>query len=137
MVITVTDLQETIPLNHSQIRKQVKKILKKIRKKIRKISICFVAKEKIKKLNKKFFNSSHLTDVLSFDNSFSKQTSWEIVICTDAAIQNAEIFKTSVDFELKLYLVHGILHLSGFDDKTLKKRKIMQKREAEILKILN
>ncbi len=139
MVITVTNLQSKLSINSSQIEKRVKKVLKKERKNIAVISVVFVNRYEIRQLNKKFLGKKYFTDVLSFDNSIKlakKISSWEIVICTDAAIENAKRYKTSVNFELKLYLVHGILHLMGYDDRNEDNRKIMQRKENEILKFL-
>lgn len=140
MAIMVTNLQKKLRLNTPRIKKLIKKILEKFKKNIANVSVVFVNKSEIKRLNKKFLGKNYLTDVLSFDNSIKfprKISFWEIVICTDAAIKNAEIFKTSQDYELRLYLLHGILHLLGFDDNNAKKRKMMQKKENEILKILD
>ena len=61
----------------------------------------------------------------------------DIVISTDRAISNAKIFKTSPLYELYLYVVHGVLHILGYDDKTKKDRLLMRKREESLLKILN
>jgi len=57
----------------------------------------------------------------------------DIVVSTDAAIQNAKSFKTTPFYELNLYVIHGILHLLGYDDKTAKGRKIMQNKANNIL----
>lgn len=133
MFVSVTNLQKKIPLNHLKIKQQVNKILRKRKIKVNEISVVFVDAKTIKRLNKKFFHHSHLTDVLSFDNSFKENLLWEIIISTDAAIKNAKKFKTSIEFELELYLIHGILHLLGYDDSTSKKRRIMRQAEAAFL----
>jgi len=74
-----------------------------------------VSSQKIRAFNKKFLNRNHATDVLAFDMSngssdIKTKTSLvgDIIISTDAAIQNAKIFGTSVKQELLLYIIHGI-----------------------------
>ena len=62
---------------------------------------------------------------------FPGQMFADIVISTDTAIRNAKIFKTTQLNELYLYVVHGVLHLLGYDDRTQKQRQIMQKKEKE------
>lgn len=58
----------------------------------------------------------------------------EIVISTETAIRNAKIYKTSYFEETLLYVIHGILHLCGFRDKTKKEIQRMRQREKYILK---
>ncbi len=57
----------------------------------------------------------------------------EIIISTDAVRQNARKFKTSEAYELALYLVHGILHLLGYDDKTVKDKAVMREAEERVM----
>ena len=100
-----------------------------------------MSSQKIRAYNKKFLNRNHTTDVLAFDMSeegaFDKKSAFligDIMISTDAAIQNAKTFKTSVKHEIVLYVIHGILHLLGFDDHNTKDIKKMRNREQELLK---
>ncbi len=57
----------------------------------------------------------------------------DIVISTDAVVKNAKEFKSTTNKELVLYLIHGILHLCGYDDHSPKDINRMQKRENELL----
>ena len=73
------------------------------------------------------------TDVLSFnlsDKLKSKQLSADIVVCADVAKTNAKIYKTSTTHELELYAIHGVLHLLGYDDHTLRQTKQMRNKES-------
>ncbi|NQT06598.1 MAG: rRNA maturation RNase YbeY, partial [Candidatus Omnitrophica bacterium] len=58
----------------------------------------------------------------------------DIAISLDAAERQAQIFKSTPKEELKLYLVHGVLHLLGYDDLTKAGFKMIAKRQAELLK---
>jgi probable rRNA maturation factor len=58
----------------------------------------------------------------------------EIVISTDTARRNAAALGTSPEHELALYLVHGLLHLCGYDDLTPREKRLMRRREAEALR---
>ncbi len=160
MQITIKSFQKKIPVYPKRIKKTILKILSKEGlKKSGAITVCFVNERKIKKLNLKYHNKNAPTDVLTFDLSdkkialgdnsmrFSvvrkvpytflhhkKNLLADIVVSTDAAIQNARAFKTTPFYELNLYVIHGILHLLGYDDKTSKKRRIMDKKADYILK---
>ena len=87
-------------------------------------------------LHKKFLNEPGPTDVLTFEldhNARNQITSGEIIICHTVAQKQARKLNHSVAHELLLYALHGLLHLSGFDDRTPSTFKIMHAREDEIL----
>lgn len=65
--------------------------------------------------------------MLAFDSG-------EIVVSSDAAVRNAKIFKTEPLYELTLYVVHGVLHILGFEDRTKKQRESMQEKAENILR---
>ncbi|MFN3301822.1 MAG: rRNA maturation RNase YbeY [Patescibacteria group bacterium] len=108
----------------------IKKIFKKL--KIKKdLSIAFVGQKRIKELNKKYLKREMVTDVLSFpgQNNFLG----EIVISLPQAKKQAKKIGHSLKEELKILIIHGLLHLLGFDDKTKKEEKKMQMKEKELL----
>ncbi|RKY29529.1 MAG: rRNA maturation RNase YbeY [Candidatus Omnitrophota bacterium] len=73
------------------------------------------------------------TDVIAFDISNNKNKIMaDIVVSADQAKRNAAIFKTSCLKELCLYVIHGVLHILGYKDKTARQRKKMQ-QEAEVV----
>jgi len=139
MQILIENLQKKIPLNLLQIKKITKQILRYEGVKDSELSIVFVTSQRIRALNQKFLHRNHATDVLAFDMrdpGEAKDASLvgDIIISTDAAIQNAKTFKTSIEHELVLYVIHGILHILGYDDHTPKDVKKMRQREAGIIK---
>lgn len=142
MQIEIADLQ-----NHHKIkRKEIRNLLKKILKDAElegELSLVFVNDEKIKELNNSYLKTNTITDVLAFslddsedfdskeDNN--KKINGEIIVSVQTAINTAKSLNTSVESELYLYLVHGLLHLMGYDDKETKLADIMHKKEKEIL----
>jgi probable rRNA maturation factor len=149
MDITVKNLQTKITLNTTRIEKITSRIIKKVG--IRKVilSVVFVSGPKIKALNKKFLGRDYATDVLAFDwklgngaplrginKSKRKELCGDIIISTDAIRQNASAFRTSLSHELVLYIIHGILHLMGFDDHNPSDIKRMRQEEAKLMKYL-
>jgi probable rRNA maturation factor len=65
-----------------------------------------------------------------------KDITGDIIISTDVAIKNAKAYKTPLGHEIVLYVIHGILHLLGYDDHNRKVKHKMQKKEQEILEYL-
>ena len=133
MTLTVINLQKIIPIHSQKIKRILKNILavEKFRK--TSVSVVFVGAQKIHALNVQFLKHNYPTDVLTFD----LKDEAEIVISTDAARQNARRFKTSVEHEMILYLIHGIFHLKGYDDHSVTGIKKMRAREEEILGLFN
>jgi len=77
------------------------------------------------------------TDVIAFDLSSDKKEFFaDLAISTDTAKRNAGIFKTTPLYEVYLYVVHGLLHLLGYDDNTAKQKKLMENRSNQILAAL-
>lgn len=90
-------------------------------------------------LNRQFLKKDHVTDVLSFDYSDGKARGTlkgEVVICAPVAERNAKSFGTTVQKELALYVIHGILHLLGYDDHRAADIRKMRRREVELMKVL-
>ena len=157
MTINVANLQKKVSLNPQRVQKIITAILRREGLKKTSLSVAFVTAQKIRALNQKFLKHSYPTDVLAFDltepfllkSKFSenrkfrflfgkrKLSQWEIIISTDAAIQNAKRFKTSVREEMTLYVIHGLLHLLGYDDHRSKDVERMRTKEQELLNFLN
>ncbi len=140
MKITIINLQSKVPVNSKKVVKTVRKVLSQEGiKKSGEITISFVNDRKIKKLNLKYLGKNNPTDVIAFDITEPKAREKifaDIVISTDRAIYNAATFKTTPLFELYLYVIHGVLHILGYDDHNNKDKLIMRKREAGLLKKL-
>ena len=94
------------------------------------LSIIFVDDEKLKKMKKKYFNQDLYTDVIAFNLSDDKsRLDGEIYISFDAIKINSEVYKTNINNELQRIVVHGILHLMGYEDNTKDKKEEMTKTE--------
>jgi probable rRNA maturation factor len=74
------------------------------------ISFAFIGSERIRELNKRYRGENRVTDVLTFGEDLK-----EIVICLREVKQNAKRYETTFEKELALVLIHGILHLLGYD----------------------
>ncbi len=132
MEITLKNLQKKIPIPQAKLLKAAKAAFRKLGFLHRGLSIVFVGTKRMRAVNKKYLNHDYLTDVLTFD--FGKSQQGEIIICPQVACAQAQAHQTSTENEIILYVIHGILHLAGFDDR--KPRDIIQMRsmEKELLK---
>ncbi|MDO8663295.1 MAG: rRNA maturation RNase YbeY [Candidatus Wildermuthbacteria bacterium] len=94
------------------------------------VSIGIIGKEEIKKLNQKYRKKNRPTDVLSF----LYKGSGEIVICPQEVKKNAKKYKLALKEELARVLIHGILHLLGYNHEARgKEEKKMKEREGDYL----
>lgn len=98
------------------------------------ISIALLSPLEIKKLNKIYRHKDKVTDVLSFGLD-DKHLLGEIVICVEQAKKQAQEKKQSLQSELKLLVVHGTLHLLGYDHEISAKE--AERQEAEEKKLLS
>jgi len=113
------------------------------------ISVAIVDDAQIHAVNRDFLGHDYPTDVISFlldgdgergtqsarvsRGRTGKSIDGEIVISAETALRNAARYRVGPDRELALYLVHGILHLCGYDDRSPGERRLMRRREAEAL----
>ncbi len=135
MKISFQNRQKKVPLSTGKIKNLVLKVLKgQGVKKSGWINICFVDNPQIKKFNAKFLKTNASTDVLAFNLSNKKDKDVilaDIMISTQMALKQARYFKTTLNHELSLYVVHGILHILGFNDHTPAQIKLMRKKESQ------
>jgi probable rRNA maturation factor len=94
------------------------------------LSIVFVGTKRMRAINKKYLKHDYVTDVLTFD--FGKGQQAEIIICPRVAYTNAMAHQTSTENEIILYVIHGILHLAGFDDHSPQDMLQMRRMEREL-----
>jgi len=96
------------------------------------ISIAFVGDTVIKKLNKNYRGKDKITDILSFDGE--GEDLGEIVINYMQIKRQSQKYSKTVQDELVFILVHGLLHLIGYDDQTEKTRKVIIKKGEDFIK---
>ncbi len=103
-----------------------------------KVTVAFVDNTHIHRLNKQFLGHDEPTDVLTFPytDPGSKRLEGEIAIGFEVARANAAERGHPVAAELALYVIHGCLHLCGYDDRTDAEAKRMRAKEREYLRAL-
>ena len=100
------------------------------------VSIIITDDNTLRKMKKKYFNQDLYTDVIAF-NIDEDPFEGEIYISHDRVKENASKYKQSFHRELKRVLIHGTLHLCGYDDQTSKEKSIMTSMEENYLEQFN
>ena len=85
----------------------------------------------------KYFNDDVLTDIVTFPIRNDSELEAEIYISHEMATQNAKEFKVSLNNEISRLIVHGILHLIGFNDTTKEKKKEMFEKQEQVISNFN
>lgn len=139
MDITIKNLQTKIPVRPTRIKKVIRQTFRHLNISRAELSVVFVTPQRMKILNARHLKHNYATDILTFDYRLSpahEEIQAEIVICPSMAQANAASYKTTVGKEIDLYLVHGILHLLGYDDHSPNEIARMRKKEAELINSL-
>jgi len=93
----------------------------------------FVSKRTIKELNKLYLNKTYITDIITFNLGDSDTIIADIYICPEKALENATDLNHSSTDEIKTLIIHGVLHLLGYNDQTEHEKKIMFNEQNRIL----
>ena len=138
MDITLNNQQKKVLLNLPQVEQIIKAILRHEGLKTATLSVVFVTDSQIKLLNKKFLGRSYATDVLAFDlrDKETENLRGDVIISLDTVLRNSKVFNSSFAQEVVLCVIHGILHLLGFDDHRSVDIKKMRAKEQQLLKIV-
>jgi len=130
----INDYGDTIFPHKNFIQEILENLLKKQKKSEAKISIILSNKFLLNKLKKNYFNADQFTDVIAFNLEDENQPiDGEVYISIDDVLDNAQKYKQSFNLEFKRVLIHGVLHLLGFEDNTDEKKSIMTKLENEYM----
>ena len=117
--------------------KWVKESIKSLGFALGEISFVFCSDAYLKKINIKFLNHDFFTDVITFDYSKENLLFGDIYISTERVKENAKTYSSSFNEELFRVIIHGVLHLCGFNDKTKKEKTLIRAKENEFLSSIN
>lgn len=124
-------------LNRRKIKHWIADIAVSYQKKIGDINYIFCSDKKILEINKEYLQHDYYTDIISFDNSENDTLSGDLFISIDTVKTNANKYDSSFEDELHRVMVHGLLHLIGYNDKTSAQQQKMRQAENQALVIFN
>ena len=105
-------------------------------RKINCISLILTDDEFLRKMKKKYFEQDLYTDVISFNlEDPNEDIEGEIYVSMDRVVDNAKSLKSSINMELKRIIIHGTLHLIGYNDQTNSQKENMTRLENKYLEI--
>ncbi len=131
MKITLKNFQKKVPIPRRRVFKAAKAVFRRLSFEACGLSIVFTGTKRMRAVNKKYLKHDYVTDVLAFDLGENMK---EIIICPLIARANARRHQSSTEKEIILYVIHGILHLAGFDDHHSKDTLQMRRMENELLR---
>jgi len=135
MAITFQSQNTNFKLNQgSRIKAWIKKIIELEKRKAGNINFVFTTDEDLLKVNIQYLKHNTYTDIITFDYSEDKKISGDIMLSIERVGENAEKLKIDFDEEIKRVMIHGILHLCGYKDKTKTDSELMRKKENWALK---
>lgn len=106
-------------------------------KKLGDISFIFCSDAYLLEMNKQYLNHDYFTDIITFDYVENNVISGDIFISCDRVRENSLEFNTGFENELSRIIIHGVLHLLGFKDKTKSDKLLMKQKENFYLKFLS
>ena len=101
------------------------------------LSFVFCSDDYLRKLNIKYLNQNYFTDVITFDYSKEMSLIGDVFISTERVKENAKLFNVSFNEELFRVIIHGVLHLCGFKDKTKEEKAEMRSKENNFLSLID
>ncbi len=145
MEILIKNQQKIKKVNQKKIERIIKKVLQNLKvDEETEISVLFADDKFIRSLNNKYRGIDKPTDVLSFSlqegaikspEIESDKLLGDIIISVETAQKQADNLNHSMEKELTVLLIHGLLHLTGYDHEKGQDYRVMREKESEILKI--
>ncbi len=122
--------------NKKKIRKLIRQLCLTEKKDLSFLNIIFCSDEYLLEINKKHLNRDYFTDVITFDFSGDKKNiEGDVYISIDRVLDNAKKYNEKKERELIRTIIHGVLHLFGYKDKTKKEKEIMTSKENKYLSL--
>ncbi len=145
MAISIKNRQKKIKLDLRQIRKVVRRLLQILECSDKEIGLIFVDDLKIQEINKMYLGRDYPTNVISFSmlegeySSINPSIMGDIVISADTALRDAENGEISLADELDFLIIHGLLHILGYnhENDNPDNNEIMKKKEQELFFLLH
>jgi len=119
----------------TKIKAWIKTIAEKEKHKLGTINYIFCTDNELLEINIKHLNHNTLTDIITFDYTERKTINSDIFISIERVLENSEKFKVTFDEEFHRVMIHGILHLCGYKDKSKADSELMRKKENAALKL--
>ena len=135
-MINVECVDREVVLEQVDLNKWLKGVAVNESKSIGTLSLVFGSDDWLLEKNIQFLNHDYYTDIITFDYSEDDVISGDLLISVDRVFDNAEQLNVSRETELCRVIVHGVLHLIGYNDKTPQESEVIRKKEDYYLSLL-
>ncbi len=135
MSVSVRSRQRRVSVSASRLGAVAKSALSKLGRLDRDLHVTVVGDREIRRLHERYLGARRATDVLAFnlESPGPSRLLGEVIISADTAARQAARLGVAVALEIDLLLLHGLLHLVGYDDHDPDQARLMHEREREIL----
>lgn len=120
---------QPLKLKKSKLKKYIKKLINKELRSMGNVTVILCSDNYLLEMNKQYLNHDYYTDIITFDYVENDIVSGDLFISLERVIENAKKFKTDVVRELYRVIFHGILHLTGYNDKSSEEKSLMKDKE--------
>ncbi len=124
-------------LNKIAISNWIKTVIADSNKTLGTVNFIFCTDHFLLGINKQYLKHDYFTDIITFDYTEGRIINGEIYISIDRVKENAEVEGERLGVELSRVIIHGVLHLLGHSDKTIRQKKQMRKKEDACLSLLS
>ncbi len=120
---------ESIAVDVQMLEQHIEFLVNNEKRKLGDVSIVFCSDEYLLRINEEYLNHNYYTDIITFDYSENFFISGDLFISLDRIRDNALKFQTTFNKELYRVILHGVLHLVGYKDKTGAEQETMREKE--------
>ena len=137
MTVSIRNIQKKQKVNTSRFRKSLKRLLKELDIENHEISVLIVDDEQIRKINRDYLNRDRPTNVISFamtegfSGDIHPEILGDIVISAETALRDASADGLQFSDEMEFLLIHGLLHLIGYNHENTTKEETQRMRKME------
>jgi probable rRNA maturation factor len=120
----------------SELKAWIKSVIEKEKHVLGNLNYVFTSDESLLKINIDYLKHNTYTDIITFNYNEGKKVNGDIFISVNRVKENANKFEVSFEEELHRVIIHGVLHLCGYKDKTKTDSDLMRKKENASLRLL-
>ena len=114
----------------NKYKKWIKEIITQENHTLNELNFIFCSDKYLLQINKEYLNHNYFTDIITFDNSLQKaDILGDIFISIDTVRKNSVEYNTTFQSEISRVIIHGVLHLLGYGDKSKADKALMRKKE--------
>ena len=122
--------------NKTKVRSLIKSLCLKENKKLGFINCVFCSDKYLVEINKKYLKNDYYTDIITFDHKEAEDNvEGDLYISAERIKENAKNFRVTTEEELVRVIIHGVLHLIGYKDKSKKEKVIMTQKENKYISL--